>query len=516
MFAFNPFHVVAGALLPMAAYAAIVSTDLLVTENNVAPDGFSRQAIFTEGQFPAPLIQGDKGDSFKINVIDRLSNNTLVTSTSIHWHGIFQHGTNWADGAAFVTQCPIVTGNSFLYDFKVPDQAGTYWYHSHLSTQYCDGLRGPLVIYDPLDPQKHLYDIDNEDTIITLADWYHTPTQLLAIPPAADSTLINGLGRYVGGPASPLAVITVEKGKRYRIRLISMSCDPNHIFSIDNHNMTIIEADGENTQPLLVDSLTIYAAQRYSFVLNANQPINNYWIRAQPNQAQLSGFANGLNSAILRYKGAPDVDPTTIQLVSVAPLLETNLHPLSNPAAPGRPYPGGADKVLTLALAFNSTDRSFTVNGTSFIPPDLPVLLQILSGAHDAQDLLPKGNVYGLPPKSVIEIVIPPATAPGGPHPFHLHGHTFSVVRSAGSSVYNYQNPVRRDVVSIGTATTDEVTIRFETNNPGPWFLHCHIDFHLVTGLAIVLAEDIQDTAIANPVPVSWSELCPLYYKQQG
>ncbi|PSR82558.1 hypothetical protein PHLCEN_2v5991 [Hermanssonia centrifuga] len=182
-----------------------------------------------------------------------------------------------------------------------------------------------------------------------------------------------------------------------------MSCDPNYIFSIDNHNMTIIEADGENTQPLLVDSLTIYAAQRYSFVLNANQPINNYWIRAQPNQAQLSGFANGLNSAILRYKGALDVDPTTIQPVSVAPLLETNLHPLSNPAA-------------------NSTDRSFTVNGTSFIPPDLPVLLQILSGAHDAQDLLPKGSVYGLPPKSVIEIVIPPGTAPGGPHPFHLHG----------------------------------------------------------------------------------------------
>ncbi len=76
-----------------------------------------------------------------------------------------------------------------------------------------------------------------------------------------------------------------------------------------------------------------YAIVNISLQLNANQPINNYWIRAQPNQAQLSGFANGLNSAILRYKGAPDVDPTTIQPVSVAPLLETNLHPLSNPAA---------------------------------------------------------------------------------------------------------------------------------------------------------------------------------------
>ena len=42
-----------------------------------------------------------------------------------HWHGFFQKGTNWADGPAFVNQCPISSGNSFLYDFQVPDQAGT-------------------------------------------------------------------------------------------------------------------------------------------------------------------------------------------------------------------------------------------------------------------------------------------------------------------------------------------------------------------------------------------------------
>lgn len=60
----------------------------------------------------------------------------------------------------------------------------------------------------------------------------------------------------------------------------------------------------------------------------------------------------------------------------------------------------------------------------------------------------------------------------------HLHGHSFDVVRVAGSSEYNYANPVRRDVVSAGTAA-DNVTIRFTTDNAGPWFLHCHIDWHL-------------------------------------
>lgn len=78
-----------------------------------------------------------------------------------HWHGIFQKHTNWADGPSFINQCPIAANHSFLYDFKVPDQVGTYWYHSHLAGQYCDGLRGVIVIYDPNDPYRGMYDVDD-------------------------------------------------------------------------------------------------------------------------------------------------------------------------------------------------------------------------------------------------------------------------------------------------------------------------------------------------------------------
>ena len=109
-------------------------------------------------------------------------------------------------------------------------------------------MRGPLVIYDPNDPQKDLYDVDDESTVITLADWYHFPSPQapnIGMPPALalldvtdldagtvffNSTLINGLGRYkdlVGSDLnSELAVINVEKGTRYRMRMVSISCDP--------------------------------------------------------------------------------------------------------------------------------------------------------------------------------------------------------------------------------------------------------------------------------------------------
>lgn len=97
-----------------------------------------------------------------------------------HWHGIFQNKTNFADGGAFVNQCPIIPFQSFTYQFNGYEQAvvhltrlvnstnslvrisqGTFWYHSHYKAQYCDGVRGPLVIYDPNDPYLSLYDFDD-------------------------------------------------------------------------------------------------------------------------------------------------------------------------------------------------------------------------------------------------------------------------------------------------------------------------------------------------------------------
>ncbi|KAJ6496268.1 laccase [Mycena sanguinolenta] len=493
-----------------AVSAAIGPTGTLEILNaQIAPDGLTRSAVLAAGTFPGPLIQANLGDTMSINVVNGLQDPTMLKSTSIHWHGIVQNKTNWEDGPAFVTQCPIIPGNSFQYSFAVP-QAGTFWYHSHLSTQYCDGLRGPLVVYDPNDPQKSLYDFDNETTIITLSDWYHYPSPQHPTIPVFNSTLINGLGRYPGGPLSALAVISVVQQKRYRFRLISMSCDPNWIFTIANHQLTIIEVDGVAHQPLMVNSIQIFAGQRYSFVLTASQSVDNYWIQALPQSGTNLGVINATNSAILRYVGAPVADPTTHPSIQPPVLLsETSLQPLVNTPVPGKPQPGGADVVLNLNVTLNTTNFHFGFNNVSFVPPTVPVLLQILSGTQAAQDLLPKGSVIELKPNKVIEVNIPGGSA-GAPHPFHLHGHNFHVTRSAGSSTYNFMNPVIRDVVATGALTTDLTSFRFVTDNTGPWFLHCHIDWHLDVGLAVVFAENIPQIAQETP-PASWENLCPVY-----
>nr|AFN10626.1 laccase 1 [Hypsizygus marmoreus] len=508
------------SFITAGAYAVIgPSADMHVVNKDISPDGFTRSAVLVgstadDASFPGPLISGNKGDNFLLNVIDSLSDDTMLKSTSIHWHGFFQAGSSWADGPVGVTQCPIAPGHSFLYDFSVADQAGTFWYHSHLSTQYCDGLRGVFVVYDPSDPHSSLYDIDDGSPLLsfpivhssntflrringhysrrlshlTSPSRYHTPAPSAGLVPTPDATLINGLGRFVGGAASPLAVISVVSGKRYRFRLVSMSCDPNYTFSIDGHTMTIIEVDGVNVEPLAVDSIQIFAGQRYSFVLDANQAVSNYWVRANPNVGD-TGFDGGINSAILRYDGADEVDPTTTSSLSNS-MAEIDLHPLTDAGAPGTAVQGGADVNINLDVAFSFTDLQFTMNGATFVSPTVPVLLQVISGARTASELLPAGSVYILPANKVIEISIPGGSV-GSPHPFHLHG-------------------VRRDVVSVGGAS-DNVTIRFTTDNPGPWILHCHIDWHLEVGLAVVFAEDSDTVATESTRPTAWDELCPIY-----
>ena len=228
---------------------------------------------------------------------------------------------------------------------------------------------------------------------------------------SANSSLINGLGRYAGGPKSDLAVIGVEQGKRYPMRLFAMSCDPNFLFSIDGHNFTAIEADGELTEPLVVDQLQIFAGQRYSVVLVADKLVDNYWIRGLPNIANAS-YEGGTNSAILRYTGAPNADPTTTNTPAQNPLEETNLHALINPGAPGVPEYGKAD--INLNLTVVNVGGTFYVNGVSFQPPTVPVLLQILSGAQEPSQLLPNGSIFVLEANKVVELTLS-TTGQGGP-----------------------------------------------------------------------------------------------------
>ncbi|KAF9331870.1 hypothetical protein BG006_005266 [Podila minutissima] len=262
--------------------------------------------------FPGPLVEANTGD----RIVVKITNN-LVNGTAIHWHGMFQNGqdslistgTNFMDGTLRVTQCPIPPGLSFTYNFKVPTQ----WSSDH-----------------PQPDEPHLKNYD-EDVIMMISDFYHTDSGSLvswylseqseSTEPVPDSGLINGRNSFdctvesqslfpTGNKCTlnaPRAAITFKAGSTYRVRIINSGSFADLQYSIDNHTLSVIEADGVDMQPVEVHRLPIHVAQRYSVLVKANQTVGNYWVRAEMNTNRFNVNNPALDpnvKAIIRYEGA--------------------------------------------------------------------------------------------------------------------------------------------------------------------------------------------------------------------
>ncbi|CAE6411824.1 unnamed protein product [Rhizoctonia solani] len=380
------------------ASGAFVDYTLNIVNTQISPDGFSRKASLVNGVFPGTVLFANKGDVLRNTVVNQLSDPSMRRSTTIS-----------STGTVYSNKLPPMKMDQ-LSLLSVP-----LLLMQHTNIQYVDGVRSAIVIYDPNDPHKSLYGkhIDDESTVIQLSDWYHTPAPVLGeeyiasgSEPVPDSGLINGRGRYKGGPAAPWSVFNVQKGKRYRYRVVNNGALGYYTFQIDGHPLKIIEADGIAHQPYTVNSLDIHPGERYSIIVEANQTVGNYWIRA-PITARRS--SNTLEpefvKAILRYEGAPVRDPTTSKSSGLK-LDQNLLKPVENPGAPGGSGP--ADVVIDLKYGGVSNGQTgWQVNDSQYKPPNLPTLLSILSNnASTNSDFARSENTIVLPFNKVIELQI--------------------------------------------------------------------------------------------------------------
>lgn len=119
-----------------------------------------RNMILMNGQFPGPALDLNVGDK-----VEFLVHNKLPFATTIHFHGIEQKGTPWSDGVPGLSQRPIASGESFLYQWTA-GYFGTYWYHAHTKSQILDGLYGPIVIHPPANTPRPYSWISNSSSDI--------------------------------------------------------------------------------------------------------------------------------------------------------------------------------------------------------------------------------------------------------------------------------------------------------------------------------------------------------------
>jgi len=481
-----------------------VHYDLEITKMTLAPDGFPREMLVFNGQYPGPTIEADWGDEIEVTIKNSIPG---MNGTSVHWHGIHQRGTNQMDGAAGVTECPIAPGTSRTYKFRATTH-GTTWYHAHLTLQYSDGLVGPIVIRGPATAN---YDIDLGPLSIT--DWFHKPgfESVDAIlhanaPPVSDSILINGLAQ-VGG-AGQLSKTVLTPGKKHRLRIISTAVNNYLQVSLDNHQFTVITADFTPIVPYTTNKLILAAGQRYDVIITANQPVGNYAFRVGtgsgafapspticdgPNRGAQSGLAvfsyKGVSHAVLPPNStASAFDYGTCHDESgIVPYIKTTV-------------PQGIGKTFDLAFkAFNATTGQtvmwFINNSAIDLEWDRPTLLSLTEGVSEFprdDNLYHIGNdggwTYWIIQQDLSGAQIPPLA-----HPIHLHGHDFWVLgsgRGAFGGAYGslqFENPVRRDTATLPPGGW--LIVAFPAINPGAWVMHCHIPFHMSQGFGLQFLE---------------------------
>ncbi len=195
-------------------------------------------------QVPGPQIRVREGDRVRINLTNR-----LPESTSIHFHGL--ELPNDQDGVPFITQPPVKPGESFTYEFTVPN-AGSHMYHSHhnAAIQVGLGLLGAFVV-EPRQPVRaHKADVD---CVMVLNDGYHGYT-------------LNGKGF----PATEPLVCAMGQTVRIRFMNEGMMIHPMHLHGM---HMTVIAKDGwDQPMPWKCDTLNIAPGERWDVLVKATNP----------------------------------------------------------------------------------------------------------------------------------------------------------------------------------------------------------------------------------------------------
>ena len=564
-----------------------------------------------------------------------ITNNLGKEAITLHWHGQHVNGssgesTQYMDGVPYVTQCPILPSNSFLYDFYLYP-GGTYWYHSHQFDERSNGLFGGLVVLDPDPPQRSYQDIPEQHTIVFF-EWFpvnsneYIETPLNSLPDPVNSSIayqtvpihdgsdssfvpffagfINYAGwRYTAAATdcsrvanTTLTYFNVSQGESYRFRILGSQVTYIYRFSIHNHRLRVVATDGfDATVPNaiapdgLVDFIDVHVGERYDFVLEASQPVDNYLMLAEtlevPSVLMERGYCIKAHRVygVLHYNGASEAllsnfddsyDPLTrcpgqstpcyalncpfqnyptelnIQCINVAQLELSTPEPVPNidvnPSAflnfgfgrgpsvndrvleypPSPPLSQLADIDPNLFCQY-STFRSIigegiTSNGTDDdVSTVAPIVLRPpFTCVH----------TYTVDTETVEMIytnLLPGERDPavdGQAHPVHLHGHHYRVM-NVGYPVYNEDGTVNRSTTDItcapggrcnlgvswtsgsppssacemsGTCPMKDtvmipfggyVRIRFPRNNWGWWIMHCHIEPHLLGGMAMLVNE---------------------------
>lgn len=287
-------------LLSLLMSASVMAGEYNLTVDRVEIDtgDFVKDGIGYNGASPGPVMRFKEGENVKINVT-----NNLDEMTSIHWHGLILPFDQ--DGVPGISFPGIKPGETFTYEFPI-QQAGTYWFHSHSGFQEPDGAYGAIVI-EPKKREPFRFDREyvvqltdkhphSGDRIMRnfkmMSDYYNREQQTVGefFSDASKNGLMNtvrdrmawGDMRMMKADVEDLQGFTglingkgpdqnwtglFEPGERIRLRFINSSAMTYFDIRIPGLDMTVVQADGNNVQPVSVDEFRIGVAETYDVIV---------------------------------------------------------------------------------------------------------------------------------------------------------------------------------------------------------------------------------------------------------
>ncbi|MCE3258747.1 MAG: copper oxidase [Bacteroidetes bacterium] len=499
----------------------LVRYDLYINDTTVNYTGKSKKAISINGRIPGPTLEFTEGDTAAIYV-----HNHLHHETSVHWHGLIL--PNEQDGVPYLTTAPTKPHSTHLYKFPLK-QSGTYWYHSHTMLQEQSGMYGAFIIHKKQKEKlrEHtvlLSDWSDENphqierSLHNATDWYGIKKRATQNYGAAlkEGYLKTKFGnewkrmhamdvsdvyyeRFFANGYTDEDLKDLKPGEKVKLRVINGSSSTYFWLTYGGGKITVVASDGEDVQPVEVDRLIIGVSETYDILVEApEEGIAQEFLATSEDRIGHASvwIGNGIKQLAnplktLKYYEGMKMMNDMMTLSGNMKDMGMNMS-LQHMDMNAVMYPEITDKTS----AAEQHDHAHHSGGSN----DLVTLNYTMLKAKNKTSLpfVPvktytfelTGNmnryVWTINDKTVSEVDkilikkgeitrIVMTNNSMMRHPMHLHGHYFRVLNGQGD-----YSPLK-NVLDIMPMETD--TIEFYNSESGDWFFHCHILYHMMSGM---------------------------------
>ncbi|UXI04598.1 multicopper oxidase family protein [Photobacterium sp. TY1-4] len=408
------------------------------TTSELVP-GYQTDVLGFSGQIPAPTIRCRQGEKVTIRFTNKLNE-----PTTIHWHGL--RIPIEMDGVPFLSQPPIMPGETFVYEFTPPD-AGTFWYHPHMNSvvQLGMGLVGAIVVEEARPVQF------DAEQVMLLKHWH------LDEQGRWKKLMVPRLSARMGTPGE-WGTVNGKHEPTYEL--------PQHAMT----RLRLANVDNTITYPIAVEG-----AQAWIIAIDGN-PIR------EPMKLAQHKIAPGMRLDLAIEAPAAGQQFQVVQMKGRFAFPMANFRSVSSALQPGKPVPALPLNPIPAPDLANAEELHFVFEWEGAVTPasndgkSMPKFWLMNKRAWEGMSKenipaplasLKRGKTYIFDLKNVTQYH----------HPIHLHGHTFTVLEMDGKPV----TPFHTDTVLLGK--NGHAKAAFVADNPGRWMYHCHVIEHMKTGL---------------------------------